>query len=159
MAQCNYWLMKSEPDVYSLDDLKRDGTTYWEGVRNYQARNLMRSMAVGDGIIYYHSNAQPPGAVGLARVTRTAYPDPHQFDEGHKYYDAKSTKEKPRWDVVDIEYLAHFDHLLPLAELRERPDLEGMALLRKGQRLSVQPVSEKEWKILCKLGGVSPSLP
>lgn len=155
MAKRNYWLMKSEPDVYSLDDLERDGSTYWEGVRNYQARNIMRSMAVGDGVVYYHSNAKPPGAVGLAKVTRTAYPDPHQFEKGHKYYDAKSSPEKPRWDVVDIEFVARFDRLLSLAELRERKDLEGMALLRKGQRLSVQPVTAKEWKILCEMGGLA----
>jgi predicted RNA-binding protein with PUA-like domain len=153
MAKRKYWLMKSEPDVYSIDDLERDGSTYWEGVRNYQARNLMREMEVGDGVLYYHSNQKPPGVVGLARVSKEAYPDPTQFDERSNYYDEKSTKEKPRWDVVDVEFVEKFEREVPLPELRERKDLEGMALLKKGQRLSVQPVTAKEWKTVCRLGG------
>ena len=152
-----YWLMKSEPDVYSIADLKRDKKTYWDGVRNYTARNLMRDkMKVGDGVLYYHSNAKPPGVAGLARVASESYPDPTQFDKRSKYFDEKSTKENPRWFLVDIEYVDTFKELISLGDLRERKDLEGMALLRKGQRLSVQPVSEREWKILCKLGGVKP---
>ncbi len=153
MAQ--YWLMKSEPDVYSIDDLERDNTTYWDGVRNYQARNLMRDeMKLGDGVLYYHSNAKPPGVAGLAKVSKESYPDPTQFDEKSKYFDPKATKEKPRWFLVDLEYVRTFPRFVSLAELRERDDLEGMALLRKGQRLSVQRVTPREWKIVCKMGGV-----
>lgn len=153
-----YWLMKSEPDVYGIDDLERDGSTFWEGVRNYQARNLMRSMKVGDGVFFYHSVAQPPGIAGIARVCREAYPDPTQFEPEAKYYDPKSSPDDPRWDVVDVEFVRKLDHLIPLADLRANPDLEGMALLRKFQRLSVQPVSAEHWKVICKLAEVDPGI-
>ncbi len=159
MAKRQYWLMKSEPDVYSIDDLERDGSTYWDGVRNYQARNLMRDkMRLGDGVLYYHSNATPPGIVGLAKVSKESYPDPTQFDPKNKYYDPKSKEDDPRWYLVDIEYHATFPEMLSLGFLREQESLEGMALLRKGQRLSVQPVSASEWRTVCKLAGVSSKL-
>ena len=159
MPKRRYWLMKSEPDVYSIDDLERDGSTYWDGVRNYQARNLMRDeMKLGDGVLYYHSNSKPPGIAGLAKVSRESYPDPTQFDEKSKYYDAKSSRDDPRWFLVDIEYHSTFPEPLSLPFLREQEDLEGMALLRKGQRLSVQPVSASEWRTVCKLAGVSSRL-
>ena len=155
MANKAYWLMKSEPDVYSIDDLQRDGSTYWDGVRNYQARNLMRDrMKKGDGVLYYHSNAKPMAVVGLARVSRESYPDPTQFDRKSKYFDEKSTPENPRWFVVDIEFVCKFDQPLTLAFLKQQKSLEGMALLKKGQRLSVQPVSNGEWKRVCRLAGV-----
>ena len=154
MAQKNYWLMKSEPDVYSIDQLKKDKKTYWDGVRNYQARNIMRDkMKVGDGVLYYHSNCKPPAIVGLARVCSEPYPDPTQFDKRSKYFDEKSTRDKPRWHLVDVEFVEKFSTPLALGDLRENTDLEGMALLRKGQRLSVQPVTAREWKIVCKLAG------
>lgn len=157
MAQRRYWLMKSEPDVYSIDDLERDGSTVWDGVRNYQARNLMRDeMSVGDGVLYYHSNADPPAIVGLARVSKEAHPDPTQFDPESRYYDAKATREKPRWFCVDIEFVGKFAEPLPLPQLREDSKLEGMALLQKGQRLSVQPVTSREWRHVLKLAGVEP---
>ena len=115
MARC--WLMKSEPYVYSIDDLKRDGSTCWEGVRNYQARNLMREMEVGDAVLFYHSNAKPPGVAGLARVARTAYPDHFAWEEGHKYFDEKSSPEDPRWWLVDVEYVDTLPEFVSLDEL------------------------------------------
>ena len=148
-----YWLMKSEPYVYSIDDLERDKTTYWEGVRNYQARNLMRQMSRGDGVLYYHSNDKPPGVVGLARVCKEAYPDHTQFDKRAKYYDAKSSEDNPRWDMVDVEFVEKFDQMLSLDSLRQQGRLEGMPLLKKGQRLSVQPVEPKHWRLILKLAG------
>lgn len=147
-----YWLMKSEPDVYSIHDLEREGSTHWDGVRNYQARNIMRDeMKVGDGVLYYHSNAKPPGIAGLARVCKEAVPDPTQFDESSKYHDPKSDPDDPRWMCVHVEFVEAFDELLPLPMLREVSALEGMALLRKGQRLSVQPVRASEWKTVLRL--------
>ena len=157
MSKRNYWLMKSEPDVYSIDDLKRDKKTYWDGVRNYRARNYMRDeMKPGDGILYYHSNAKPPGIAGLAEVVSEPYPDPTQFDKKSKYYDEKATQETPRWFLVDVGYKATFDELLALPELRAAKALEGMPLLQKGQRLSVQPVSKKHWDVVCKMAGLKP---
>lgn len=150
-----YWLLKSEPESYGIDDLERDGSTYWDGVRNYQARNFMRDdMKVGDGVLYYHSNAKPPGIVGIARVSREGYPDPSQFDEKSHYYDAKSSEENPRWIVVDIEFVAKLDETLSLPALKEDPKLEGLPLLQKGQRLSVQPVEAKHWRHILKRAGV-----
>ena len=116
MARC--WLMKSEPYVYSIDDLQRDGSTHWEGVRNYQARNLMKEMAVGDRVLFYHSNAKPPGVVGVARVCRTAYPDHFSWDEGSKYFDEKSTPEAPRWFMVDVEFVEKLPRQVTLDELK-----------------------------------------
>jgi predicted RNA-binding protein with PUA-like domain len=152
MAPKRTWLVKSEPDAYSIADLERDTRTRWEGVRNYQARNLMRDeMSVGDGVLYYHSSCEPPGIAGLARVASEPYPDPTQFDRRSKYHDEASSPESPRWWLVDVEFVEAFPVLLPLSLLREQPELEGMALLRKGQRLSVQPVSAEEWRAVLKL--------
>lgn len=149
-----YWLFKSEPDVYSIDDLARDGSTYWEGVRNYQARNFMRDdCKVGDLILYYHSNAKPPGIVGLARVSGEAYPDPHQFEEDGKYYDPKSSADNPRWLVVDVEFVAKFEEMVPLEQLKSEEALDGMLVIRKGQRLSIQPVEERHFRHVCDLAG------
>ena len=113
-----YWLMKSEPDVYSIDDLERDGSTYWEGVRNYTARNNMRKMTVGDLVLYYHSNAKPPGVAGVARITKEACPDPHQWDPKSKYYDAKSTQENPRWSMVDVEFVEKLPNMVSLDTMK-----------------------------------------
>jgi len=147
------WLMKSEPDVYSIDDLERDGTDSWEGVRNYQARNFMREMAEGDLVLFYHSNAKPPGVAGLCRISREAYPDDTQFDEKSKYYDAKSKKEEPRWSMVDVTFIERFDEEISLQALKDDPALEGMLVTQKGSRLSVQPVEKKHFRRLLKMGG------
>ena len=147
--------MKSEPDVYSIDQLKKEKTSYWDGVRNFKARNNMRDMKIGDGVLFYHSNAEPKGIVGIARVVREAYPDFTQFDKKNKYYDRRATEEKPYWFMVDIEFVEKFDECLELSFLRTVGALEEMPLLRKGQRLSVQEVSPKHWKKVLKLAGSS----
>ena len=153
MRPKGYWLMKSEPSTFSIDDLKRspDQTTYWDGVRNYQARNFMRSMAVGDQVLFYHSNADPPAVVGIAKVVKTAYPDSTQFNRKDKHYDPKSNPSRPLWDMVDIKYVRTFSRPLTLDELRRESALKGMVLLQKGSRLSVQPVSRLEWKHIMNL--------
>lgn len=154
-----YWLMKSEPNVYSLDDLKREGSTCWEGVRNYQARNFMRDdMSVGDGVLYYHSRVAPIGIAGLARVCKESYPDHEQFDQDSKYYDPKATEEKPRWFMVDLEYVRHFAETLSLEQLKEADNLDGMLVTQKGQRLSIQPVEQEHWVRVCEMAGVSPEI-
>lgn len=150
-----YWLMKSEPDVYSIDDLAREKKTYWDGVRNYQARNFMRDkMKIGDGIFYYHSNAEPSGIAGIAKVASQSYPDPSQFDPKDVHYDPDSKKDSPVWYLVDIQFVQKFPKLLPLEALKGVKGLEKMPLLQRGQRLSVQPVSESEWKMILKLANV-----
>jgi predicted RNA-binding protein with PUA-like domain len=147
-----YWLMKSEPGSYSIDDLQRDGQTSWEGVRNYQARNFMRDeMQVGDGVLYYHSNASPPGVAGLAKVSRTGYPDPTALDPDSHYFDEKASPEDPRWFMVDIEFVEKFPTYIPLSTLGETPGLEKMPVNNKS-RLSVQPVTEEEFRIIRDLG-------
>lgn len=152
-----YWLMKSEPTVFSIEDLERapKQTTCWDGVRNYQARNFMREMAVGDQVLFYHSNADPPAIVGIAEVVRTAYPDPTAFDPRDAHYDPKSTRDKPIWDMVDIRLVRIFPAPLPLDRLRREPRLRRMDLLRKGSRLSVQPVRPSEWDAVLDLAGVA----
>jgi predicted RNA-binding protein with PUA-like domain len=150
-----YWLMKSEPRVFSIEDLARSPkqTTCWDGVRNYQARNFMRAMVVGDQVLFYHSSAEPPAVVGIAEIVRTAYPDETQFDKTSHHYDPASVPSAPRWDMVDIRYRQTFKTSLPLDRLRQEPKLKGMVLLRKGSRLSVQPVTEAEWAAVLKLAG------
>ncbi|MGB5192228.1 MAG: EVE domain-containing protein [Polyangiales bacterium] len=145
------WLMKSEPDVYSIDDLARDGTESWEGVRNYQARNFMREMAEGDLVLFYHSNAKPPGVAGVCRIRCEAYPDDTQFDEKSQYYDAKSKKEDPRWSMVDVEFVEKFDEEISLQAMKDDRALEGMRVTQKGSRLSVQPVDKKHFKRVLKM--------
>ncbi len=147
----NFWLMKSEPYVYSIDDMEQDGQTFWEGVRNYAARNHMRAMRVGDEGLFYHSNAKPPGVAGVVRIVCEAYPDHFAFHVGHKYFDAKSDPEKPRWDMVDVEFVAKFPVMVGLPLIKETLQLAEMVLLRQG-RLSVQPVTEAEFEIICRLG-------
>lgn len=148
-----FWLMKSEPDTYSIDDLaKAAGPAMWEGCRNYTVRNFFRdTMQVGDLAFFYHSNAEPSGIVGTMKVVSTAYPDPTQFDPKSEYYDAKSTVETPRWLAVDVELIDQWNRVIPLSELRETPGLEEMLVIRRGQRLSVMPVTESEWNIVCDL--------
>ena len=154
--QPRYWLVKSEPSAFSFDDLLAapDQTTCWDGVRNYQARNFMRDdMRVGDGVLYYHSNADPTGVVGIAEVAREAYPDHTAFDPSDSHYDPKSREESPTWMMVDIRAVRLVQPIITLAELREVPGLEGMELLRRGSRLSVQPVTAEEWRIVTGLRG------
>lgn len=149
----HYWLMKSEPAVFSIDDLARapKRTTCWDGVRNYQARNFMRAMKPDDQVLFYHSNADPPAIVGIAQVVKTAYPDPTQFERGHAHFDSASTLAAPRWDMVDIQFVKKLPRPLSLDRLREEPLLKGMVLLRKGSRLSVQPVTKAEWQHIVTL--------
>ncbi len=146
-----YWLFKSEPQSYSIDDLRRDRTTPWSGVRNYQARNFMQSMSVGDEGFFYHSSCAVPGIVGICRVVRAAYPDATAFDPRSEYFDPKSSSEKPRWFNVDVAFVRAFDDVLPLTLLRELPALAAMPLLQRGQRLSVQSVRASEWRAILKL--------
>ncbi|HLV00759.1 MAG TPA: EVE domain-containing protein [Acidobacteriota bacterium] len=147
----NYWLVKSEPSVYSIDDLQRDGRTHWDGVRNYQARNIMRDkMKKGDLVLFYHSNANPPGVVGMAKVVRTGYPDHTARDPQSNYYDPKSTEEDPRWYMVDIEFVEKFPRLVSLPEIKDHPQLQEMVLVRRS-RLSVQPVRPHEFETIVSL--------
>ena len=135
--------MKSEPDAYSIDDLERDGREMWDGIRNYQARNMMRDdMQVGDEAFFYHSACKEPAIVGVMRIASEPYPDPTQFDPESKYYDPKSNEEEPRWCLVDVEFVRKLSRPLTLAELRSDPALEDMILLRRGNRLSIMPVEE-----------------
>jgi len=148
-----YWLMKCEPDAYTIDDLERDGETSWEGVRNYQARNFMRDdMQVGDEVLFYASNADPSGVTGLARISRAGYPDQFSWKKGHKYFDAASTKENPLWYMVDIAFVRNFHGTVPLATLKATKGLEQMKVIQKGSRLSVQPVTKSEFDIVVALG-------
>lgn len=145
-----YWLMKSEPDEASIDDLANASsrTLPWTGVRNYQARNFMRdTMQLGDGVLFYHSSCPEPGIAGIARVVSRAYPDPTQFDPKSVYFDPKSTRESPRWMLVDVEFVKKTP-LISLAELRKHPQLADMRVLAKGNRLSITPVTEAEWRFI-----------
>jgi predicted RNA-binding protein with PUA-like domain len=156
----NYWLMKSEPDVFSIDDLRTAPrqTTCWDGVRNYQARNFMRDqMQMGDLVLFYHSNATPSAIVGLAKVSSTAYPDPTAFDPNSDYFDPKSKKENPTWMMVDITFVHKFARPLPLDALRPVQELAKMPLLQKGSRLSVQPVGAAEFQWIIEMADGQPS--
>jgi len=146
-----YWLMKSEPSSYSIDDLKRDKTTLWDGVRNYQARNLMREMKVGDEALFYHSGAEPPAVVGIHEISGLAEPDPTQFDSGDSHYDPKATLANPIWYSARIKFKKKFARAVTLPEIKEHKALQKMVLINRS-RLSVQPVSEKEFKIISELG-------
>ena len=145
----NYWLLKSEGSCYSIDDLKRDKKTAWTGVRNYQARNFMRDdMKVGDSVLFYHSSSKPTGIYGIARVEQNAHPDETALDPTDDHYDPKATRENPIWYCVDISFVKKFQEPIPLDAIKFDPRLEGMVLTQKGSRLSVQPVSEKHFKII-----------
>jgi predicted RNA-binding protein with PUA-like domain len=147
-----YWLVKTEPHVYSIDDLKRDLKTAWTGVRNYQARNFMRDMQVGDIALVYHSNAEPPGVVGVAKVAKLAQPDPTQFDRKSEYFDEKATVESPRWYCPELGFHKKFAKMVSLDELRQNKELEGLLLLQRGSRLSVIPVDEEHYRVIEALG-------
>jgi predicted RNA-binding protein with PUA-like domain len=147
-----YWLMKSEPGTYSIEDLQRDGKTCWDGVRNYQARNFMRDeMAVGDGVLFYHSRAKPMGIYGIAEIASDAYPDHTAFDPADRHYDPKSDPANPTWMMVDVAYVATLDPPITLDDLKKTPGLEKMLVIQRGSRLSVQPVTREEWDIVCRL--------
>ena len=146
-----YWLFKTEPGAYSFDQLATDGTTPWTGVRNFQARNNMLEMRLGDLGLFYHSSIAQPAAVGICRVAKEAYPDFTQFDRAGEYFDGRAKPEKPIWFMVDVAYDKPFGRPVALSQMRADPRLVGMALLRRGQRLSVQPVMPHEWKIVLEL--------
>jgi len=149
-----YWLMKSEPDTFSIDDLanRPKKTEHWDGVRNYQARNMMRDeMQKGDLVFFYHSNCEIPGIVGIAEVVKTGYPDFTAFNPEEKYYDPKSDPENPRWYMVDIKYKRKFKRVISLKELKSYKSLADMPLVRKGNRLSIMPVNKKQWDFILKL--------
>jgi predicted RNA-binding protein with PUA-like domain len=150
-----YWLMKSEPSAFSIQDLLkvRGRTTCWDGVRNFQARNFMRAMKKGDLVLFYHSNADPPAVMGIAEVVKEAYPDDSAFDPKDIHYDSRSTPENPLWDMVDVGLVRIFRAPIPLDRLRKERALKRMELLRKGSRLSVQPVRSEEWAVVLKLAG------
>jgi predicted RNA-binding protein with PUA-like domain len=149
-----YWLMKSEPHVYPFSQLVEDGSTHWDGVRNYQARNMMRDdLKLGDMVLFYHSNTKPPHVAGIARVSREGYPDHTSWDPESKYYDEKSSPENPRWIMVDIEAVQEMEKV-SLVDIKANPALEGMPLVQKGQRLSVQPVSKEQYEEICRMGGI-----
>ncbi|MGB2924837.1 MAG: EVE domain-containing protein [Limnothrix sp.] len=152
-----YWLIKSEPHDYSLADLKTDDQAIWDGVRNYQARNFLREMQVGDRLFYYHSNTKPPGIVGLAVVTQANIVDPTQFDSDHKYFDPKSTPNKPRWQTVKIGYEKTFTDIVTLAQLKAQFSPDEFAVVRRGNRLSVMPVPADVAEQLFKLASVAPA--
>lgn len=159
MAEKRYWLMKSEPDEFGIDDLmtRENQTTYWEGIRNYQARNFMRDeMKVGDKIFFYHSRANPLAIVGTMEVASEPYPDPSQFDPNSKYFDEKATEEKPRWFLVDVKLIKKFDNPVLRDDIKEREELADMMLIKKGSRLSIQPVTEQEWKVVHEMAGENP---
>lgn len=150
-----YWLMKSEPDCFSIDTLQKEGTTIWDGVRNYQARNIMRDeMKQGDQVLFYHSNAKPPHIAGLAEITsKEPIADPTQFDPKSEYFDEKSSKDNPRWMTVKVKFKKKFKEIIPLDQVKTNPKLKDMMLVQRGSRLSVQPVTAKEWnEILAMVG-------
>lgn len=148
-----YWLIKSEPEEFSIEDLAARGREPWNGVRNYQARNFMRDqMQIGDKVLFYHSNCEEPGIVGIAEVSKLAYPDPSQFDRKSKYYDEKSTPDNPRWLNVDIRFVKKI-RPVTLAAMRDHKPLETMRILQRGNRLSITPVDPKEWKVVMAMAG------
>jgi predicted RNA-binding protein with PUA-like domain len=156
-SERKHWLLKSEPGVFSFEDLlaAKGRTTGWDGVRNYKARNLLRDeVRAGDGVLFYHSNADPPGVAGVARVVRAAYPDPSQFDPRSPYHDAGSPREAPRWVAIDVQAVLRLPRFVPLEELKAAPGLAAMGVVRRGNRLSVQPVSAAEWAEVLGLGGM-----
>ncbi|WP_305765062.1 EVE domain-containing protein [Anabaena sp. UHCC 0204] len=152
MNAINYWLMKSEPSVYSITDLQQQGKTIWDGVRNYQARNFLRQMQIGDLAFFYHSNAEPPGIFGLMRIVETGIADPTQFDINSKYYDAKSTPESPRWQTVKVEFVEVFNNPLSLSTLKAKFSDDELLVVKKGNRLSITPVIESVGRRILEIG-------
>jgi predicted RNA-binding protein with PUA-like domain len=156
-SEPRYWLMKSEPDAFSIDDLKGRprGVDHWDGIRNYQARNFMRDdMKKGDQVLFYHSNCEEPGVVGIVEVVREAYPDHTAFDPDSKYFDPKSDPDNPRWLMVDVKYRRKLPRTVSLRALKENPELADMLVTRKGSRLSITPVSEHEWRTVLEMAGL-----
>ncbi|MCB0357751.1 MAG: EVE domain-containing protein [Bdellovibrionales bacterium] len=148
-----FWLMKSEPETFSIDDLANCKTTLWDGVRNYQARNFMlNDMQVGDDVLFYHSNASPPGVAGLAKVHKKAVPDPSSFDKNSPYFDEKSTPDRPRWFCVELKFVKKLKNFVSLDLIKNQKKLAKMLLVQRGQRLSIQPVTEAEFNLICQLG-------
>ena len=148
-----YWLMKSEPNDYSIDHLKKEKKCLWDGIRNYQARNfMMKKMTVGDEVLFYHSNAAPPGVVGLACISAPAQADPTAFDKKSKYYDEKSSPEKPRWFCVEVKFTEKFKCFVSLEDIRNNKKLQDMMVIKKGMRLSIQPVKKNEFELITKIG-------
>ena len=146
------WLFKSEPDAYSIDDLERDKVEPWNGIRNYQVRNMIRDdMKIGDEILFYHSSCKIPGVAGIAKIASQAKADPLQFDPKSHYFDAKANVDDPRWLLVDIAFVRKLQRVIPLTELKQHPQLEDFVLNRRGNRLSIFPVSEKHWKTILSL--------
>ncbi len=153
--ETKYWLMKTEPEVYSLENLKKDKTTWWSGVRNYQARNyMMKDMSVGDEVLFYHSNSDPSGVAGLAVITDAAAPDLTQFDKKSEYFDPKATKEKPIWFCAQVGKPKAFKKYVSLQDLKAETKLKSMMVLQRGSRLSIQPVSQEHFEIVKKMGGL-----
>lgn len=148
----NYWLIKSEPDCYSIDDFARDKKAAWSGIRNYQARNFMKSMKVGDLVIFYHSSAKPPAAAGIAKVVAEAYPDTTALDPKDDHFDPKSTKDNPIWYMVDVSFIEKFTEPVSLPRIKADPKLDGIMVGQQGSRLSVQPVSKQHFEHIRKLG-------
>lgn len=153
----HYWLFKSEPEAYSIDDLVRDGSTCWDGVRNFQARNMLRDeVRIGDRVFFYHSNAEPMSIVGTMEVTRAGYPDPTARDRKNGHFDPKSTTENPIWFMVDVRFRKRFENPVTRDMLKDCPDLAEMIVLAKGSRLSIQPVTGEEWRTIHSLAGEKP---
>jgi predicted RNA-binding protein with PUA-like domain len=153
LSQKKYWIFKSEPDVFSIDDLKKVKKEAWNGVRNYQARNFMRDeMSPGDGVLFYHSSCPAPGVAGLATVASESYPDSTSWDKKSEYFDPKSPKDNPRWFLVDVAFEKKFKNHINLSELKKHPELSELMILRKGNRLSITPVSKQEFEFICSLG-------
>lgn len=153
-----YWLMKSEPSDYSIDDLARDVTEPWTDIRNYQARNMMRDdMKIGDQVFFYHSSCPEPGVVGIMEVASAPYPDPTQFDKKSNYFDPKSARDNPRWQLIDVKYGRHLKRLVSLQELKTHAVLAEMILMRRGNRLSIMPVEKKHWNYILKLENKAPT--
>lgn len=145
----NYWLMKSEPETFSIDHLKQKKKSGWDGVRNYQARNFMRDeMKKGDLILFYHSSCEVPGVAGIAKVSKESHPDPTQFDPSSEYFDGKATKDKPRWFMVEVEFVEKFDNVFTLSDIKKTKELEKMLVVQKGSRLSINPVTSNEFQII-----------
>ncbi len=156
MAGKQYWLMKSEPEAFSISDLAKKGKTCWDGVRNYQARNYIRDqMAIGDGVLFYHSNADPTGVAGIAEICSKAYPDSTAWDPKHDHFDPKTKKDAPAWMMVDIKFVEKFPKTVSLDDLRANPKLADMLVLKRGQRLSIQPVTPAEFEEVLKMSRAS----
>ncbi len=148
-----YWLFKSEPTCYSIDDLRRDNVEHWDGIRNYQVRNMLRDdIHIGDDVIFYHSSCKVPGAVGTAKVVSEGYPDHTAFDPDSEHPDPKSDPKNPRWFMVDVQYKSHFKNIVSLSMMRDMHELEGMQLLKKGNRLSILPLTKDEYEAICAMG-------